>query len=118
MIVSFPPSREIGPGLPGIGFIKFFFLFFWHFGYFHQMLRICLKIHNYVQEITCKGPRCAIQCQPILHFGFLESSLFQVLLSKNQFPGTDIFIPAFLSREWQNSFPVETLVPCARFHNM
>jgi hypothetical protein len=33
---------------------------------FHQMLRICLKIHNNVHEISCKEHRYTIQCQPIL----------------------------------------------------
>jgi hypothetical protein len=48
------------------------------------------------------GAPCTIQC--VNHYcilGFLESGLFHVLLSKNQFPGSRefpgnaIFIPAF-----------------------
>jgi hypothetical protein len=54
-------------------------------GIFHQMLRICLRIHNYVHATSCKEPRCIIWCQTILHFifafGRLQSSLPKALES-------------------------------------
>jgi hypothetical protein len=112
-VPDFPGSRRLFHSrFPGIPLRGTFFLSD-IFGIFHQMLRICLKIHNYVHEITCKEPSCTIQCQPILHFGILESGLFNFFYVKihSQDPGNsrEMTFSFPFSREWHISFPVETL---------
>jgi hypothetical protein len=94
-IPTFPGN---GSGIPGNRIYYVIFLYVpGILGNFHQMLRICLKIHNYVHEISCKEPKC---CQPILQKK-IECGHIQALLGKNRFPGSrefpgnGIFVPAF-----------------------